>query len=118
MIGSRNVSTTWTDAVAKSSRGRGGRGKGACGPVVLGVFPRSRVRLCTPLDWRPRRVLRGRVEGPGRMLRVCVETLRLEGVDVTGKGGKVFSRCACLGAHMPWAGRDGLPLGVFFPWAV
>jgi hypothetical protein len=58
--------------------------------------------------------MRGRIEGPGRILRVRVEALRLGGVDVTGKGGKVLSLCACLGAQSPWAGRDGLPLWGFF----
>ena len=56
-------------------------------------------------------VLRGRVDGHGRELRVSVEAPWLGGVDVTGKGGSLFSFCARLGALLPWAGRVGLPLG-------
>ena len=72
------------------------------------------IRMCTPLDWRPRRVLRGRAEGSGRVFRVHIEAPRLGRADVTGKGGEVFSLCACLGVLLSWAGLDALPLGYFF----
>ncbi len=58
----------------------------------------------------PGGVLRGRADGHGRELRCSVEAPWLGGVDVTGKGGSVFSFCARLGVVLPWAGRDGLPL--------
>ena len=60
----------------------------------------------------------GCIEGPGRVLRARIEAHLLGGADVTGKGGGVFSLCACLGVELSWAGLDRLPLGFLFTWAV
>jgi hypothetical protein len=97
-------------AAAKSSGGGGlaALAFSGCSHLAAGF-----IRLCIPLGWWPRRVLRGRVEGPGRVLRARIEAPRLGGADAAGKGGEVFSLCAWLGGQLSWADLDGLPLGVF-----
>jgi len=64
------------------------------------------------------RVLRGRVEGPGRVLCARIEAPRLGGADAAGRGGEVFSLCAWLGRQFVVGGYGWIAARVFFPWAV
>jgi len=73
------------NAAAKSS---GGGGLAALAFSECSHSAAGFIRLCTPLGWWPKRVLRGRVEGPGRVLRARIEAPRLGGADAAGKGVK------------------------------
>ena len=84
MIVSRPISKG-TDAAAKSRRGGGlaALAFSGCSHTTTGF-----IRLYIRPDWWFKRVMHGRVEGPGRVLRACIEAPRLGGADAAGKGVK------------------------------